>query len=388
MFGMKSAKMPIRKTAAGRYYFSIPPRLSPTGKRRREFFEIREDATAARQAIMDSARKHGPRAVGLTPSQAEDASKAIDTLRKYGKSLAEAANHLVEHLERQAKSISFRDLWVMHQTRKESEKVSEFYLRDLRVIGDKIDDAIGGKLVSDLADNPGELEKAIEANFKTTTRFNFACRNLRPAFQLAVNRGYASANPFDRIERRKAAKTTEPEFLTVPQARAMLAEAERNYPACRAAVALLLFAGIRPRELTRLTWESIDFDGGFVRIGAGTAKTRDLRFVEISGNLAEWLKTTPKTERAGAIVSSNWAKDIQAIRRAAGIEGQDLPRHSFASYHAAVTGDLRRTMENMGHSTSAMTLKHYKGLASKRDAINYFSIVPKGKATPSIREAS
>ena len=82
----------------------------------------------------------------------------------------------------------------------------------------------------------------------------------------------------------------EPEILSLEQCRRLLAAAA----GCRDGVlvpyvALGLFCGIRPTELSRLSWKEIDLDQQTVTVGAKLAKMRQRRIVAISDNALEWL---------------------------------------------------------------------------------------------------
>lgn len=47
------------------------------------------------------------------------------------------------------------------------------------------------------------------------------------------------------------------------------------------AVAILVFAGIRPEELMRLTWEDVSFEDGVITVRSAASKTGGARHVTI-----------------------------------------------------------------------------------------------------------
>src|SRR5690606_38212400 len=93
----------------------------------------------------------------------------------------------------------------------------------------------------------------------------------------------------------------------------------------------------------------------------------------------------------------NWRRVDRAVRRLAGwaVEAdllenppspsrgawpQNVLRHSHASYAIAGGAALAELLFSFGHSGSpAMLRQHYVGRASKRDAIGFFSIGPRGE---------
>ena len=138
------------------------------------------------------------------------------------------------------------------------------------------------------------------------------------------------------------------------------------------AVALLLFAGIRPDtpngELGRLQWE--DIDENHITIHPEVSKTGTDRHIPITPRLSRLLRGHPAE---GTVVPANWHRRIQAIRKAAGVvKGQDITRHTFASNFLAEYGE-KATKDSMGHTAGSSTLfRHYKRAVKPDAAKKYF----------------
>ena len=72
-------------------------------------------------------------------------------------------------------------------------------------------------------------------------------------------------------------------------------------------LALGLFAGVRPMEIERLSWNNIL--NGFIEITADKAKTRQIQLISISDNLKQWLNlggelpVTNKRKRIAKLIS-------------------------------------------------------------------------------------
>lgn len=171
----------------------------------------------------------------------------------------------------------------------------------------------------------------------------------------------------------KKRKTRPPALLTVAQCAAMLR-------ACitvdeRRAVALLLFAGIRPDsddgEITKLDWSAIR--DGKIYVSPDVSKTGSERIIPIRPRLARFLKGHPK---AGQVMPTNWKKRITAIRRAAAMNDpkfQDATRHAFASHHLVAYGETA-TQAAMGHTEGSRTLfKFYRRAITEELGAKYFS---------------
>jgi len=389
--------IPIKQRGKS-WQMTVPASISPTGKLWRPSYDTKREAESVRTGLLTKKRTYGVQSPNIRPGLAEDALHAAEILSAFdGVTLAEAAKHYVDARQKREKSVSVSALWAEYLDTKAG--ISESYAKDLERYGEKVIPALASRNVSEL--EPLEIEKAIGEAFPTPTAFNNAYRSIRPAWTLAVKRGYCDRNPFERIDQKK--KTAKPvDILTLKQVKATLAAAQTDYSkgeampktyrldctGCLPAIGLMIFAGVRPKEIERVTWEDVRFDHECIRIDAAAAKTRSSRIIPMSDNLRAWLELTPKEMREGSITPLQWAKKVKAIRYAAGIsDTQDAMRHSFASYHLAGYADLNALQEAMGHSTPEMVLKHYRALVHKADAVKFWSIRPKAEK-PQLKEVS
>jgi len=175
-------------------------------------------------------------------------------------------------------------------------------------------------------------------------------------------------------------------FLSVTEARNIIV----GCPEHREALALMLFAGIRPEEVRGnhkppLMWTHIDRVSKIVRIPADIAKTKQPRVLEnLPDNLWQWLKDAPDT---GPVCQIGIRRLVEKAQGAAGFRDasgnvltpwpQDAMRHSFATYHVALLSDPGRTSLLLGHEGApTMLYRHYRGLTAQKQAQEYFSIVP------------
>ena len=163
--------------------------------------------------------------------------------------------------------------------------------------------------------------------------------------------------------------------MTVEQCEAMLAACVSTQE--RRAVALLLWAGIRPSaedgEITRLDWSAVG--EGEIYIAAEVAKTGTDRHIKLTPRLSHLLAGHPAS---GSVIPPDWRRIYQRLRKAAGIAGeQDITRHTFASNFLAAFGE-KDTKDAMGHTADSKTLfRHYRRAVTEADGIAFFaSLVP------------
>lgn len=164
------------------------------------------------------------------------------------------------------------------------------------------------------------------------------------------------------------------ECYTAPELRAMLEAAPADL---QPVLALAGLAGLREKEILRLTWRDIFRVPGHIEVSALNAKTRSRRLVEVCASLAQWLE--PYRGRTGTI----WPKGYQQFHAEFAALRADLRiqhrrnglRHAFVSAHYALGGDEGRTAQQAGNSP-AMVHHNYKKLMAKPEAEAWFAVSP------------
>ena len=152
---------------------------------------------------------------------------------------------------------------------------------------------------------------------------------------------------------------------------------EADYRSLLPVLALAGLAGLREKEILRLTWDDVFRVPGHVEVGALSSKTRSRRLVEVCASLALWLE--PYRNHSGAIWPKGYQRfhaDFGDLRTALKIKHRrNGLRHSFVSAHYAMHGDEGRTAQQAGNSP-AMVHKNYKGLMTKQDGEAWFAVAP------------
>jgi len=427
---MKQVKMPVTKTRDG-YTFSIPARYSPTGKRHRQFFADPNAAENERQAALARIRDWGLNAAKIPADVAADAVGAVEVVKPHETTLTAAVKEwakVVELLKPYGKTpIEIAIEWVgKEKERSKTLTVAKIIENNLAIkSGKMVDPSNRGKwrprasdtlvnirrFCGKFAKRMGEVNaadlttemaiKAIAADHGTATGFNTALSYVRPAFTLALKNGWIQTNPFDAITARKDTKKREIDFLSVKDVRKLIdcITDHRTNPKipdwlrCDATPAmpafmLMVFAGVRPKEIEKMSWADIRFSQDVIRIPATTSKTATLRNVTLEPNLREWLMTIPEAKRKGKIVPKNWTRTYKCVRRAAGLNRRqgDVLRHTYASMFLSAGRSMDELQANMGHTTPRTALKHYAAAADRDEAVQFWTISPTGSA-PAIRSA-
>ncbi len=218
---------------------------------------------------------------------------------------------------------------------------------------------------------PDVCRHAVETSFHTTTMRIKAYKILQGIFNFGVKRGLCQDNPIYRLEiPRKSEQRVE--ALSIEEIRRLLETALKpEHLACAPALGIMLWTGIRPTEVERITWSHINIKDRIIDIEPSHSKTGGARQVTIQPILARWLrKVCIYTPSNLPITPRAWTKRWRSLRRDAGFKNwqADILRHTFASYHLRYFRDLGVLQLEMGHSSADLLRTRYlsmKGITDK-----------------------
>ena len=146
-------------------------------------------------------------------------------------------------------------------------------IRDIRCIGNRLlrtNPELGKRNFSELS--VAECEEWLNAAFHTNPQFNKARTMLHGLFEFALRREWCDKNPIKRIERKKVVEK-EIQPLKLSETKRLIKTAQRESPEYAIVTALLVYTGIRPREVRRLTWRDIDTEEKTITVRSQCSKT-------------------------------------------------------------------------------------------------------------------
>lgn len=370
---MRQASLKIvRQENASSVFWSIyvPAYLNPSGKAGKMYFSTRAEAEQKRWELLAATRTES-KLTELSNVQVRDAQRALERLAENGieLSLDRAIELALPVLKSAGRAVTVVQLLRDFAAAKELDW-SEASKRSFATSAKSFVKRWGDRLISTL--DAVELEVWYAEAFPSSGYRAHEVRTIRPAFSWAVRRRLLQESPFARMEGVRVKR--KPIVIYSPD------EVRRIMVACsvqeRAAFALLLFAGVRPKELTRLTWG--DIRDGFIHITAAIAKTQQVRNIEVERVLAAWLESTGVHEPQELVCPPDWVRRARAVRERAGVHAlPDTPRHSYASYHLARFKDEAGLKANLGHAPNSDTLFiHYRAAATPADAERFWQILP------------
>jgi integrase len=199
---------------------------------------------------------------------------------------------------------------------------------------------------------------------------------LSALFSYAVRRGWCERNPCDGVER-VSMDPRPPRILTVREAARLMVGVKRRLPVALAWFALALFGGLRPSEVDRLSWSSVDLDRGRVTVDAAASKVRRRRIVHLEPAAVAWLRLAQ--ERGAKLgvpfmTRRRWLAQARRVMRWKAWP-QDILRHSAASYWLALRRDPGRVAMDLGNSPTILQ-RHYCELVSAEEAKRFWGLRP------------
>lgn len=363
----------------------MPAYLSHEKKRQPKYFKTRAAAVEFADKLKLSFRGSQVDVhTTLSSSEHEELSSILAEIAPYGVTLREIV-----------------DYYKLRNNPQLNHFVSDAVLKYLDTIADKSKDHISrvrqilGRLAEDFPKGRlddfslSSLESWLSGWKLTATSYNHGVRILKPFFKWAMAMKFCATNPVENMSLRNQSYG-EIQTLTINEAQRLVNACidyrqRLDLPSlhrldCRSflpCIAVMLFAGVRPKEVTRITWDDIKLDKRLIHVSPEASKTRSRRLIHIEDNLMEILQSIPEVERKGTIAGTNYKRKWTLIRQLCEISDMnDVCRHSYASYWLAVHHDLNVLQKYMGHTTKDTTLQWYLQAQTHEDGLEYFSIKP------------
>jgi len=289
----------------------------------------------------------------LSPEQRADARAALQLLEGTGFNLADAARIVAgrkgdsrETSIEEAVDAFLRDA-IARQLR---SRTVDFYESKLRTFEEAHVEA-----TLDALDRP-TIRRWVEGQGKSRETSLGYLRAIRALYRWARRQDppMCKEDPTEGIQLAAAKSARKVSIFSPAQAEIIL----QNAGGFTAAAALMLFAGLRPSEITTkekppLRWEHINFQAKSIRIPAEIAKTRNTRLLEhLPANLWKWLRIC-RGEPGAPICQAQTRWLPRKLKDHVGEWPQDACRHSFATYHIAAYKSVERTSLILGHEGRA-----------------------------------
>ena len=353
------------------------------GKRVRKYFKTKTLAQAELDRVKTIRRNEGENSLKLTDGQRVEAFECFRRLAEYNESLTSAVDFLISHIQSTKKAVTVRELADEYLEEQRLNKRTDVHRKDLKNRYDKFCQTFGERLVNAISGD--EIKGWLRGLGVGPVSFNNYKERLTFLFNFAIEQEYLSKdkNPLAKIK-----ALDEPdelvEILPIDQTAKLLEQASILRPELLPVLVIAAFAGVRIEEIMKLRWEAVNFQTGNLEIMGKISKSKATRTIEMQPNLCEWL--APYVGSTGKIwnLSDNVFNHRSVpVRRAAGIQAwpHNCLHHSFASFHYAKFKNMGNLMNDLGHTSPEMIIKHYKRVQLTAEGEKYFNIRPPTPAT-------
>jgi integrase len=355
----------------------------PTGKRERSYFETKEAAQAAEQVKSVEVQRLGWKALGIDDRLRLEALDAKEKLEPFGVSITQV---VAEYIRRRGSAtVTVDQVAELFVGSREKKNRSRKHLDSLRRIFNRFGGAFPQARLADITGD--EIECWLEGLGVGPITFNTYRTLLHSLFGFAVQKKLCPENPVKAVDP-MTAKAEEVGILAPAQLGNLLKLSAGDV---RATVVIGAFAGIRPDEITRLTWSEVSLQRGIITVTGAKSKTAQHRYVKILPCLEAWLRPLIGS---GSIQGDNFRRRYDETRRLAGfaLRGNqrrrhdedpgivpwphDALRHSFASYHLAKFQNAPALALELGHQSNALIFSNYRRRVTEAEAAEYFNLVP------------
>lgn len=348
-----------------------------SGKWKRKFFETEKTAKTYVELKEIELLNQGREGATFSTALRVMAQRENDRLEKFGKTITDATDFYIRHLEATAKSVPFTVAMDGLIANRRANGATERYCYDLKMRLRRFAGAHTNRNVSEFT--TADIDKWLGALALGPVTRNIFRRDLRTLFSFAMTRKWCAENPVIASSEAKEIDS-EVQIFLVPEIKRLLENAsDEMLPVW----AIGAFAGLRHAEIKRLEWGQVDFKARLIEVKAKHSKTGARRLVTIQPNLRAWL--APYRGSTGRVYPKNVRKIATADRTKAKITKWpvNVLRHSFGSYHLARFKDTAALALQMGNSPKVI-FKHYRQLVRPAEARKYWSLKPSADAAAKV----
>ncbi len=340
------------------------------GKGERLFFKSRTDADTKADQLKVARKNEGHAAFSIPERLRIEASKCAELLSPFGKTLTDAVEHYLPHLQRMTRPRPLADLVAEAAAEKRADGLEKPTIVDFEHRCRQFVHAFPERDAASISTD--EIEHWLRHRYSHPTSRNNARKAVVNLFNFAVHKKYVPSNPAAAI---KKAKVTSGE-IGILKPFQVISLLHNSSPAILPYFAIAAFAGIRPEELQKMEWSDVRWKQGIIRVRAEISKVGASRNVQIERNLAEWLEEYRNKD--GMICPPNWRKLFRQTRIDAGVEEwpADCLRHSFGTYWLEKNRNAPALALEMGNSVEVIMRHYYKVLDEPDDADRFWKITP------------
>jgi integrase len=310
-----------------------------------------------------------------------DAAQAVKVLPA-GWTLTRCVQFVAEHVKRTTQILSIKE--AIDRFLMTKEKTSRYHSKDL---SRRLKRWAGSMDLTQPIHAVTKQELEIYLSLYSAQNFINHRAALSNLFAYVVKVGAAPENPLSTIGKPRI-KRARPAILSDTEFEALLNRA-RGQGRFDVLSWLVIggLVGLRPYEVLRLEWDGIHFQTREIRIEPGWTKTHRARVVPLQPNALEWLRLIAghTLEKSTKVMPSEstwnnrwrrWRQDKDTPLPLKWWDGKDdILRHSYGTYRAAILRNSHNLAEEMGNSVTIVRT-YYDAVVSPSVAKLWWKIRP------------
>lgn len=345
------------------------------GKWVRKYFERKIEAESFALLKNTELRNLGTEGASMPTPLRVMALECETRLAAFGKTLRDAVDFYIPHLQRAQAAVSLRSVVAEVIAAKTAKGLSRATMKVYSHRVDQFAESFPDRNINTLTAD--EIGRWLNSQFPHSVTRNNNRRVLVNLFNFAKSKKYIEGNPVLEIEPAKESNG-EVGILRPEQVAELLHHAT---PEILPYFAIAAFAGIRPEEMLKLEWADVKWKQGTIRVRAEVSKVGKARNVTIEPTLAAWLE--PYRHAQGKVCTPSWRRLFRETRINAGVTDwpSDCLRHSYASYWLEREKDAPRLALQLGNSVGVILEHYHKVLDDPQDAERFWKIAPAADGT-------
>lgn len=373
-----------REVRNGKARYRVDCGVDPkTGKRVRKNFHTEDDA----KAFVES-QKDNPTLTGEIYARRNEFGYLLDKLRPLNVTLEDAVNFYILHKAKNH-AITCSGAIEKYVREKREEKLAAGYVKNTEAELTRFASYVSNGVVDVVTDD--QVRAYIYGPRKNLGPVSMGnvLTALSSFFNWAIDRGYCSLNPVEKVKRPKPVEEA-PSVISAAEMSAILQKCLVHGWKDRLAVHILVaFCGIRVEEAVKLNWSDVDLTKSLVTVAGAKAKKKRHRINPIPANALAWLNEVADRRRTGPIIGPSWKALMRATWSSCPNYRKNCIRHTFCSSWLAANGynrinELAAIMGHMAGRTDVI-YSNYRNLLTAEEGTAWFAIWPPSKPSASTK---
>lgn len=346
------------------------------GKRRRAYYKTEKLARIALRDAIALRKKAGEVWVSLNDDQRLEVVTILNKCREKGVSLTDVWNGFVHGTNKPLAlaRLTLREAIEKTTAAKTAENCRERYVT---AMGKYLRAFARGREEMAVADvTLATIQEWFAARKETPKRVVGSIGVLSSMFSWCVDNSYLAVNPCHKFKRPRI-DYGRPDIFNPEQVKQAVNHVHQFHPLHLGWFVLATFAGVRPEEIAKLTWDAFDKDAKTLTLNAEQSKVRERRIVHLEPAALAWVKEAKRiacpldfTERQKAVVRKALVAKLKLKKWP-----QDVLRHTAASHWLALKRDTAEVALELGTSPEIL-MRHYRELVPDAQAEKFWKIFP------------